>query len=383
MNKEDAKRLIVEGRELAVALSIDTCIFEREGFRLEQGRLKHVEQFGKFPGALLISDVVRREVLAHLSEKADASRGAFLKALSDFADYWQVTESERDAVRASLVDGRSTRDIAEQRIEGFLERCGAVTVTADGNVGVAEVLARYFEAKVPFEAKRDKKHEFPDAFALLSIEAWAKREKKAVVLVSTDGGWHAFAASSDELCCVASLDEALALFQARDSTRMRLAEVVASSLEQSNAELVAMVEHELSDSDAWKVEAQVGLNFDVKHELFVSRIVRGKSSWLESMRVIDYENDRLTLTIDFVATVDVDAEFRFFEGRSMAGTSTVLQTLRVPFKALATFEAVSGCRVELTEVELLDRLLPLKLGRVAPGHDDGESEEDIYPRPGR
>ena len=46
MNKADIERHILEGPTLKVAISVDTCIYQQHGFRLESGQLRHLEQFG-------------------------------------------------------------------------------------------------------------------------------------------------------------------------------------------------------------------------------------------------------------------------------------------------------------------------------------------------
>src|SRR5256885_3612435 len=70
MNKADIERQILEGPTLEVAISVDTCIYQQHGFRLESGQLRHLEQFSGTPGVMVMSDVVQHEVLAHMVTEA-------------------------------------------------------------------------------------------------------------------------------------------------------------------------------------------------------------------------------------------------------------------------------------------------------------------------
>src|SRR5690349_13195938 len=95
MKKEDIERSIIEGPQLAVALSLDTCIYERDGYRLEGGRLKHLEQFREFPSTFLMSDVVKREVLTHMVTKTIAARDALRRSMAEVGDHWRADEGEQ------------------------------------------------------------------------------------------------------------------------------------------------------------------------------------------------------------------------------------------------------------------------------------------------
>ena len=65
-------------------------------------------------------------------------------------------------------------------------------------------------ASPPFEEPDKKKHEFPDAIALLSLEEWAEVNKTRILAVSCDRGWAAFAAESEWIVVDSDLASALA-----------------------------------------------------------------------------------------------------------------------------------------------------------------------------
>ena len=63
----------------------------------------------------------------------------------------------------------------------------------------------YFEQMPPFRGGRDKKHEFPDCMALLSLEDYANRAGIQIVVVSKDIGWKQFDEKSEYLYCMDSI----------------------------------------------------------------------------------------------------------------------------------------------------------------------------------
>jgi hypothetical protein len=70
----------------------------------------------------------------------------------------------------------------------------------------------YFLNSPPFENTKDKKNEFPDAIALLSLESWAIANKTKVVVVSNDAGWERYCNQSSHLLFLNDLDDALSKF---------------------------------------------------------------------------------------------------------------------------------------------------------------------------
>lgn len=51
------------------AILLDTSIFDAYGLRLEKGLLSKLSQFRKSPVEILLPDVIRGEVKAHLAKK--------------------------------------------------------------------------------------------------------------------------------------------------------------------------------------------------------------------------------------------------------------------------------------------------------------------------
>lgn len=122
MKKSDIERHILEGPTLKVAISVDTCIYQQHGFRLESGQLRHLEQFSGTPGVVVMSDVVQHEVLAHMVNEAVKAKSKLKGALEDARDHWPTAAG---APTPSDILGTETAEVVTAgRLDAFLCRCG-------------------------------------------------------------------------------------------------------------------------------------------------------------------------------------------------------------------------------------------------------------------
>lgn len=377
MKQKEAQKLIIEGRELAVAISVDTCIYDRLGLHLEGGLLLRLEQFRGTASMFLVSDVVRRELLKHMEQKALAAGNALRAAVKSAAEHWQAVASTQAEALDSLLRGTLAKDIAKSRLEGFLARCGATMVVADHELKIGPVIDRYFASGPPFDPAGAKKNEFPDAFALMSLENWAQRSSTPIVVVSTDRGWVDFADKSPWLCCIDSLEVALAMFQRRDSTRATLVQRVGDLLEQDSSEVREMFVNRLADVTWWP-EASSYFDNDIDLHVQVKSVAFAGDTAGDSMRAVDYRNDELTVVADLVAELEVDADIGFsYDGTSMGGCSISVERT-IELEALITFASPASGELDVSEVELVRRNQSIDLGDVVPDESERDPDHERY-----
>ncbi len=377
MNKADIERHILEGPTLKVAISLDTCVYQQHGFRLESGQLRHLEQFGGTAGVMVMSDVVQREVLAHMVAEAVKAKNKLKAAIEDVRAHWPTAAG---APTPSDILGTATAEVvAAGRLDTFLRRCSGEVVNASARVDIADVMERYFQASVPFEKASDKKHEFPDAVALLSLENWAEEHNKPVLLVSNDKGWQAFAEASSRLCCVAALDEALELFQMRDAKRTQLVAHVAALLEADAESWDGLRElASLLNSTIWVEDASAMFDYEVDLQVDVTEVKFVDDSMLGSLRAIDYSDDALTVIGKFEATATVDARFAFVMDGVNLGGCVVSDDKTVIFEALITFAEPDGDKLQAVDIELVRRMHKLDFGHVEPDYSDEDPTFEKY-----
>jgi hypothetical protein len=123
---------------------------------------------------------------------------------------------------------------------------------------VDELVKSYFSATPPFDAAGAKKSEFPDAIALLSLEAWARKSGKRILAVSEDGGWAEFAATSDYIDVEKDFAKALQIVQEHaEEAQARIASILAAIDEGTLPRLAVDIESGLRDAmPHWPVHGE-------------------------------------------------------------------------------------------------------------------------------
>ena len=90
-----------------------------------------------------------------------------------------------DSIKAILLG--ATKKLSDE-FEKFMD--GAITLPIDG-LSMVALFDDYFGSSAPFEKREEKKHEFPDAVIIMSIERYLKENDHAVMhVVTDDNGWH-------------------------------------------------------------------------------------------------------------------------------------------------------------------------------------------------
>lgn len=200
------------------AITLDTSVFDAQQLNLEAGLLRRVEQFHDRSITVVLPDVIAREVETHLHDRTTEARGQLQRALRLARQAGLLDGIEDDAVKSALgphiASPDAAPDIARSRLAGWIARTGAVIVQTGEHVSVNELMQQYFSAQPPFALNGEKKHEFPDAVALLALESWAEAKQTKVIAISTDGDWLRFGAQSSRLRVVRDLGAALSAFQA-------------------------------------------------------------------------------------------------------------------------------------------------------------------------
>lgn len=208
-DEANLRGLIVAGSIGAV--SVDTTLFDRYQNNFVSPVLLGLRQFRGTATRFVLSEVVVGEVKSHVVRNAADAKTKLASALKEVTKAWRSQVGEA-AVHGLLGMERTPEAFAEQSLAGFAAAVGFEIIAADGLATHAELLRRYFGAAPPFGAKEEKKYEFPDALALLSLEAWAERNNTTMLVVGTDGDWKAFADASNRLICVNDLATALDYF---------------------------------------------------------------------------------------------------------------------------------------------------------------------------
>lgn len=199
------------------AITLDTSIFDQQGLKLDRGLLKTLEQFNGKPIGLVLSEIVLRELHKHLSKKVGETRSQIERALHQSAEYLPIDAEKLEDIRNKLIPRDSDQDVSREKIESFVAGTGAQIIKAEDYVDISDLIKRYFQSSPPFAESGKKKNEFPDAIALLSLEAFAKKENFKILAVSADGDWIEFGKQSEWIHVIGDLAAGIAEFQPQEA----------------------------------------------------------------------------------------------------------------------------------------------------------------------
>lgn len=157
-------------------------------------------------------DVIHQELSRHLRSKTCVASESLSSIPKKIEEFCLLEEGQRVEVK-KILDKIRPEDIADARLKAFKKNTGLKILRCSDFVGVDEILLKYHEIHPPFAGKKNKKAEFPDAFALLCLENWANKHDKKILAVSKDDGWKEFEASSSHIHVMKDLGEALKKLQ--------------------------------------------------------------------------------------------------------------------------------------------------------------------------
>ncbi len=373
MTAAEIASAIAEGR--IQAISLDTSVFDANGRRLESGLLENLNQFKRAHSAFVLSDIVAQETLKHLAEDAEKAKAQLEKGLRSVRDSWQVDESKTAEIEVELVGTGSAEDVAERRWSDFVEACGAEVITSDGHCDIGELTSRYFGVRPPFEDKPDKKREFPDAIALLSLEAWSRKKETITLVVTRDKGWMSFCEGSEHLVATDDLGSALGSFHSHDAAHFLtgLLEDLKSPEKDSWGLRDAIDQGIRDQTDKLELELQADshLSFEQEDvEIEINETAPNLTS--DAVDIVDRDEDYVVfrLPVDVSAVVIGHFSFSKWDGIDREyipfgdGTCEVEEQLQVEVLVTLVGNSLNG--IEIDRVEVLPYRGWVEVGEIEP-----------------
>lgn len=195
-----------------------------------------------------MSEIVARELHAHVTKKATDARSQIAKGLR-IGSAHLVLDSERiEEAEKLLIPKETDPEISKARIDNFIKNTGAEIIPASGHVELDDVIKKYFNSEPPFSESGKKKSEFPDAIALMSLETWAKENHIKLLAVSDDKDWETFGRKSKNIDVVKDLALAIAIFQPQNEA-VNYCQSVSNSLPNNKPKnLYSLIQKHVSDS---------------------------------------------------------------------------------------------------------------------------------------
>ncbi|MEY4591277.1 MAG: hypothetical protein RIR18_172 [Pseudomonadota bacterium] len=382
---ETARTKVLDGK--ITALSIDTCIFVDKGNRLNNGVFKHLEQFKENTFQLVFSEVTIKEVLSHISKDAEEAKQKMASGLRRVGFYWPL-ETNHKALAEKMLGGELPKSVASKQVKDFVTRCGAEIIEAKTSVDLSVVLSRYFNVQAPFETAGEKKSEFPDAIALLSLEDWAAKHDTTILLVTKDKGCKRFCDESACLVAIDDLTDALKLVQERDQHCINLCQSLEAAIAAGQyPNLISEIKDAIADDFDldWVPEADASYYYDadMQHvELINVRFsgVAGKPKF----KAVDYCGDLLVVQVEMEGVVEATCNFSFSvrDGidRDMVciGGNEVMTKAETVVDVLLTFSQLASQTPQVDEIELVSGYRTIDFGTVGPDYGDEDPNSEYY-----
>lgn len=363
------------------ALTLDTNIFTNNGYALEHGLLKQLEQFKQGSVKFILSEIVVREVLRHITAENKEIRTNLDKAINRARGKKLLTEDTAEKLK-KLTDKESTPDkLAQDRLKTFQDNTGFDVVRAN-STEIDTLIKLYFGYKAPFENNAEKKNEFPDAIALLSLEKHAKKNELKILAVSKDKGWINFAKSSDFIDVKPDFTEALAELQSHAEEAEKVVEGFLSSLTGDQApealELISTIIEQtvasldlLPEADSY-LRTEATYNAEISYHDFsflgsdsFSIVQIGKKFIVAEVPVIINAHASAEFDLYVYDSIDKDEVYmgsQYIKDMELEFNAAILMTLEIKTNKASDV-------IELTDVELIKVIDSIDFGYIEPNFE--------------
>jgi PIN domain len=378
LSRDDIKARIAD--RSIFAISIDTAIFDGLQGQFDNAVLRRLDQFHARDVRVIFSEIVAREIKRHVALAAKETQRDLNKALRRHVNRWKLHAPDDPGDPLAIEADADL--LAEAQFERFLEAVKGEIVSATGNPDLpAEVLGRYFSEAPPFGESDKRKHEFPDAFALLSLEGLARGEGKLMLCVTPDKGWQTSASQSEHLICVNDLQDALSYFN--DAYQALAEEIVAAWRQRRTDDFLEEVERafelRLGDLD-FHATGDAAADFEAEPiEAVLQYIAPDK---IGSPTVIAVDADTITFTVSVEGLVSFSARFDFFIRDSVDKDEVPLNSEQatvekvIPFDLTITADRRLDDEPVFYEVEVAHRPFDVDFGYVEVfPHENPEHEK--------
>lgn len=283
---------------------IDTSAYEAKKLQFGHfvlARLQQLVEEGKIH--LLITDVIRAEIDAHLKKYADAAvkehknfrkKGSFLCIADAVTGGGLFPEITPEAVLS----------VAMEKFRALMDN-GLTENVSVADVNPKLIFEAYFSGAAPFQ-REAKKSEFPDAFSLAAVDAVARARHHKVYIVSDDGDMAAVAAANDNFVHLQSIDALLDLVNRNDEELAELSTFADGILEQLKEDVIRMALEHLNNAEFAPVTSG-----EYDPEIYETDI---SSVSIDDVQLIDVSKDEATYDITFKVDVTAKYEYEDYSG---------------------------------------------------------------------
>lgn len=279
---------------------IDTNIFIKNKFTFHAGPMNSLKKYcQKGYCTLFTNSIILREVEKHI--KADVGKLATqaknaIKKKPELVN--AISAHEVDVIVDKL---KAAPEMLLAQFRAFSE--DAICLPID-NLSLASVFDDYFNVVPPFENKEDKKAEFPDAVAIMSIKRYLQEtEDASMCIVSEDEGWKNAFEGLENVRIYTDIQSLLTEISKEEKLYKQIAQYVGEHV----VELASVVEGWLYEQDCSSLIEDIGpcIECDTLEDLQIGAIIITP----HSVDYIDAENKYAVVGFSGTAAAVIDFSY--------------------------------------------------------------------------
>ena len=372
------------------ALTIDTSIFIQNGLKLNKGLLAQLHQFKDNPINLILSDIVYRELKSHLDRKEKETKSKIESALNDASDYLNCCINDMEKIKSLIKLNYQAESISKLILEEFIRKCGIELVKGEKYCEMKSLIDMYFQNLAPFKESGNKKNEFPDAIALLSLQYWVEENNKNLLAVSADNDWKNFALGKCNIEVIDDLAKAMDILnkqtdEALDSIIYEIELDLAKSQNSRMFEsMYSAIENSINISEISAVSSFKYYIDDEQLSLKNIYILTEENEKRLKVYIIDYDSDKITISITCEVMCEVEVAFNFSvwdsidkEDVSLGGTRKIVEIsyeTDVLVNLYGNF--LDGLQnMDIDEIEVTHDSVFVDMGEISPFDDEDYGDE--------
>lgn len=281
---------------------IDTNIFIKNKFTFQAGPLDSLKKYcQKGYCTLFTNSIIMREVEKHISadvgKLASQAKNA-IKKKPELVNAISKYEAELIAEKLLAAPGKLLT-----QFKTYVEDATFLPVD---DLSLAAVFDDYFNVVPPFENKEDKKAEFPDAVAIMSIKRYLQNTEDATMCVlSDDDGWKAAFEGQENVRIYKDIQSLLTEISKEEILYKQIVQFVGNHV----VDLSCVVEGWLYEQDCSSLIEGIGpcIECDTLEDLQIGTIVITP----HSVDFIDAENQYAV--VGFSGTADAIIDFSYLD----------------------------------------------------------------------
>lgn len=292
------------------AITMDTSTLESQNFNLENGLLAKFEQFSRINDvSFIMSEIVLREMTSHMEEKTKTAVSEYKKSLQN-GMFYKIDESITKN-KITNIKELNIKNIVKKRIKNYIDKTDLQIIPVD-NIDIEKIIGNYFKRKPPFSEK--KKEEFPDAIALQSLENWANKENKKILVISEDKDWQIYCQNNTSLICVKTIEDALSSLYEDQDFVLQLLRDIFSGNEKYERFMQNVDEEIMNSSDKLSMNLDIMSSLKYDEDYFGFDFQDAYFPKPDNIEIIDMdsEHNNITISIPVELTFFVEGEYTFY-----------------------------------------------------------------------